>query len=400
MKAIRRLLTSVLLSASILIMVDSARCQSGGEKLFLVSGFPTSRYPSTLPIVLYRFNNTGMLEIVKTLSNSPADAVLIDYDDEFLAVTSPSLGANDVTTVDFSTGLPADTEPLGRDNSAYVYDTRIIKSKAGGPPTLIVRLGGADKPFLTAAINSSALSLTNLGPSNCSLLIAGSYGVGVVWSDGIQIRASSGKLSSTPAFARDIPCALDLSLPPQQGPIASATQFLDVNTNEVAVVSSSNKVFSSVGSLGSQLDYICYKPTETWRSVNVPGSVSWPRGIGEWIAYVVADKSADHKATSRDVDMKANEDIATSVELNESGAYFPGMLFLFNTATGRRYVIDTGARDSEPLFISGTTTYFRVGTSIYSAELGTKEYIDLAASHLLSKDPRLAQVHWAFMSPQ
>lgn len=400
MKAIRGLLTSVLLSASILIPIDSARCQSGGGQLFLLSGFPTSKYPSTLPTVLYRFNNSGTLEVAKTLSNGPADAVLIDYDDALLAVTSPSLDANAVTIADFSAGLPADTKPLGRDNSAYVYDTRIIKSKVGDPLTLVVRIGGTDKAFLKAAIHSSALPLANFGPSNCSLLIAGSFGVGVVWSDGIQIRANSDKLSSMPAFARDIPCSLDFDLPPQQSPVASATQFLDVNTNEVAVVSSSNEVFSRSDSLGNQLDYIYYKPTQAWQTVNVPGSVSWPRGIGGWIAYVVADKSGDHKNPSNNAEIRAGEDKATAIELNESGAYFPGILFLFNAATGRQYVINTGARDSEPLFISGTTAYFRVGASVYSAELGRKESIDLAASRLLITDPRLAQVHWAFMSPQ
>jgi hypothetical protein len=76
--------------------------------------------------------------------------------------------------------------------------------------------------------------------------------------------------------------------------------------------------------------------------------------------------------------------------------YFPGVLFLYDSLSGRSFRIETGQGDSEVLWIDDNKIYYRVSNSLYQATIASDS---IAETKLLMTDDALAQVHWAFMGP-
>jgi hypothetical protein len=402
MRVVRIVRNVMLWSVATIPLLTTAVCQTNDQSLFLLNGFPASKYLESIPTILYRVSASKRnLETVEKLSEVGADAIVIDYDDHFVAVTSPRFAPNKVEVIHFGESLASDTKVLNKDISSFVVDkTRILTSTGGNPPMLGFLLAKNSNRFETLSIGGSSTDLSVLTPRSCSLLVEGSFGVGEVWDDIFEVQSDGGKLMPSRPLTKYISCGLDLELPQALKQSNSAIRFVTINTKDIAVLTSSDQRSRLSDAIGFQINQVFDKNAGKWTSVQVPGFLSRSRAFGEWIAYVVLDRREDHKSTRPASEHNESESSLARTELDNSGWYIPGVFFLYNAKTDGRYTITTGQSDSEPLLISGDTLFFRVNTSIYTVDLGGQTSVDLAASHLVISDPRIGQVHWAFLGPR
>lgn len=154
-------------------------------------------------------------------------------------------------------------------------------------------------------------------------------------------------------------------------------------------MSSSDQQFPDPTGLGYRIDYVYYRASRAWQTVRVPGSHSWARGTGSWLAYVVAEPF--HGMQSPGKEERRRSELTQGHSVDE---IFLDTLFLYNSATGKSYQLDTGQGDSEPLLVSGDKLYYRVNDSIYMATIGAGAFHN---STLVATDSVLSQAHWAFM---
>ena len=142
--------------------------------------------------------------------------------------------------------------------------------------------------------------------------------------------------------------------------------------------------------------------SKEWKSVRLPGSVTFCRAFGEWAAFVMAEGSTAErrKEAAGKTHEDVNPELGASIDaiLDHTGRYFPGALDLYNASTARSYVLTTGVRDSEPLLIAGDILYFRVNDGLYRADLGALSSMDMSDATPVVSDPRILNVHWAFLS--
>ena len=128
-----------------------------------------------------------------------------------------------------------------------------------------------------------------------------------------------------------------------------------------------------------------------WATLDIPGNVSRSRLFGMWLASI----SGNYRAGNEDNPGREDESKQTqrSYAFGVGGsATIPGKLILDNLDDGRRVTIDAGVEDSEILLVEGAVVIFRVGDSIFRANIEEKK---LGPRRLLLQDPRVEQIHWA-----
>ena len=373
-------------------------CQTGPDSVFLVSGFPTGRYVSSIQSTLYMLGTSGSLQKIQTISDSQADAILPDYEDGIVVISSPSLVPSKMDVIHFRDRLSIETRPLAFDSSKSVVGTRILANSGSEPPLVLFQeRAGVALGSETVAFSNVSEEAVSLNPERCLMVGQGSFGVAVVWSDAIRVRLVSGNLSVMPSISKQTMCHPNLQSPKGLEQADAGDLFLDVDTKKLSVVSSTGQRSLYSGVIGYQLVHVLYKPTGTWHDVHVPGYVSWPRGFGNWVAYVVATRGSTGESATSPLGPETKTD-QTNAEFDESGADFPGKLFLYNAALDRSFTVTTGRRDTEPLLIDDNTLYFRVDSSVYRTELGGSAALNLADAKLVATDPRISNIHWAFLS--
>ena len=79
---------------------------------------------------------------------------------------------------------------------------------------------------------------------------------------------------------------------------------------------------------------------------------------------------------------------------NFERAYYPGVLFLYNSQTGKYIEYNTNQGDSQGLMIYNDNFYFRVNDTIYSIPIIEGER--LGVPKMIIKHPLIVDFHWAF----
>lgn len=79
---------------------------------------------------------------------------------------------------------------------------------------------------------------------------------------------------------------------------------------------------------------------------------------------------------------------------NSERAYYPGVLFLYNSQTGKYIEYNTNQGDSQGLLIHNDIFYFRVNDTIYSIPIIEGER--LGVPKMIIKHPLIVDFHWAF----
>ncbi len=170
------------------------------------------------------------------------------------------------------------------------------------------------------------------------------------------------------------------------------------NSEMLAVTSRESSHLKKSGELGFTTFYIFDKKLGKWHSVKFPGAKSQVRGFGPWLAGYVAD--ADRGIESPGRKDRRQKMTATGRPLDwyleYSKTYSPGILFLYNVHTRRKYTIRTNQGDNEVLLIEGNIVYYRANRSIYKAEI---EKDRIGKGELLVQDDLVPDIHWAFIGP-
>jgi hypothetical protein len=144
------------------------------------------------------------------------------------------------------------------------------------------------------------------------------------------------------------------------------------------------------------------KDKDTWSDIELKGNAPSIMTYGSWLAGFVQD---EYNQDTRYVPHKVSpgKEIRDSIfmensfdEQAESHFYRPGILYLFNTDTGKYIEWNTHQGDSDILLLQDETVYYRVFDAIYKMSIINGE--SLGKPELLAKDNQIVpQIHWAFV---
>ncbi len=382
---------SRLLILAAIAVATPALAQPG---LYVVTGFPTPDRPFGVQTrVVSMDHNTPVPLLTLCGLKSGCDDVLIDYDRRLLVVTSPSVTPSGVDVVSFDEPASSRRATMAYATNMSVIATHILETAKD--PQLVLTLGNAHTQALAGFDLFAMTAVPMRWEDYGSVRVGGTFGVGQAWSDAVELRVHDNGLL-TPRLRPAELAELAFKLPTSISTSNNAIVFLEVNNDRVAVISSSSEQSPNVAGVGFRLDHVYVKATRSWQTVRVPGAASWARGFGRWLAYVVAEPfhgvRSPGKEGRQEIELTPHHSVDELFE--QSNAYFPGTLFLYDSATARSYQVETGQGDTEPLLVDGNTFYYRVNSALYQLEIGA----DTKNAVLIGTDPLLSQAHWAFIS--
>ncbi len=171
-----------------------------------------------------------------------------------------------------------------------------------------------------------------------------------------------------------------------------------VSNNEMLALTSNASRMKKAEGLGFVDFHIFDKKAGNWHKVRFQGCMSEVRGAGPWLAGYVADKYRGAGSPGRE--RRRQEPTATGWpadwNFRDSEIYSPGILFLYNIHTRKKYTVKTSQGDNEVLLIEGGTVYYRANRSVYKAEIGRTK---IEKAKLLVRDDLVPDIHWAFIGP-
>ena len=212
--------------------------------------------------------------------------------------------------------------------------------------------------------------------------------------------------------------SLGVSLPASIKPEQDDFFSLAVNNDEMLVINRAKFPGKEFVGEGGTTELLVYdKKFQRWSAVRFPGEASAVRGFGHWLVLGHRDLMQSLQAFLRNEPSKRRESPgserrktwlrsgsderdggnATVDDFFRSGRYYhPGIMYLYDVRSQKRYEIKTSEGDSEILLVDGDTVYYRVNQNLYSAAIGTSE---LGNSKLILSDETVQLSHWAFIGP-
>ncbi|MFQ3579709.1 MAG: hypothetical protein SNJ71_06190 [Bacteroidales bacterium] len=201
---------------------------------------------------------------------------------------------------------------------------------------------------------------------------------------------------------------------------------ISVNNNKVLAIITNNPVPDEkvIGKIGYQIKN---KVTGEWHFKIFKGGRTLVVGFGSWLAANVADynrgtyflemgKPIEYDFKRVTPGLENRRPLFASAEEEEKfygesesfdqrngwfGDYYPGILFLYNVET-KKYIEwntlenEKPQGDSEILLVENEIVYYRINDKIYKAPIINGE--KLGTPELLVQDPRVPDIHWAFIS--
>ncbi|MFN7925503.1 MAG: hypothetical protein U0Q16_35720 [Bryobacteraceae bacterium] len=290
-----------------------------------------------------------------------------------------------------------------------VVTQRAIVDRPGRGTWLVLRLGNLDRG---SALVACSLSDPNLPPETigaaelASRRVSGTFGFrgGLGSSDTFIAESSGAGWSQVSGLERNRlpwPKLADTS------PDGIVWEVLARNSNATVVEVSQAPVFSArqppVARAASFGRYrILRSGPGRWEKLELPGPDAHVRLIQNWLLAVVAEPRADRISPGSENRRKSagwsapGARVPTNGYFRNSQFYYPGVLFLMDTATGRSWTLRTGEGDSEPLLVNGSTVYYRVNDRILMAEIQGNA---IGAPTELARTDELRDAHWAFLGP-
>lgn len=198
---------------------------------------------------------------------------------------------------------------------------------------------------------------------------------------------------------------------------------LQIKENKLLAILVNNPAFtvivrdrtnSSPNELGASKFYVYDKQKYEWYSFTIKGSNDSMRGFGSWLTGSVVsidmeiifdekgrvkdeikfDRVSPGKESRRQQGTSTGTPFDFRAKMNS--LYYPGILYMLNVPTRKYIEWDTKQGDSEILLVQDETVYFRVNDKIYKAPVVNGE--KLGEPELLVSDPRVPDIHWAFIS--
>jgi hypothetical protein len=161
----------------------------------------------------------------------------------------------------------------------------------------------------------------------------------------------------------------------------------------------------SAGKLGDSTELsVRDRLGDRWSAIQAEGNSSTLRLFGQWLAAVVGTWSPNHPMPNPGRENERTEAKKTDLLPPTQTLYrsfvghnmlLPGILTLQNLADGRKIRIETGQEDSEILKVQGDVLLYRVNDTIYQARIDGDHLKDTT---VIVKDEDVPEVHWAFWS--
>ncbi len=165
--------------------------------------------------------------------------------------------------------------------------------------------------------------------------------------------------------------------------------------------------------LGFSSVFICNKVNNQWYDYKIKGNYISMKGFEDWLSGEIIAKNIGSYIRSEGIYKPYNfSKVHPGIENRKKptknwgevfdnraetfGNYYPGILYLLNVPTRKYIEWNTGQGDSEILLVQDETVYYRVNDEIYKVPILNGE--KLGKSNLLIKDPRVPDIHWAFLS--
>lgn len=400
--SVLRLITTIVWTCVLVSILNGVLAgQTPPNVLYLVNGFPTAHFTVGVPTRVYQFDTaTAQLAMVhKVGTPTPgSSSILVDNEHRVLVIAYPQDGPTDVEILNMDSPWKVEIAHLRYDNKLGILSSNLFDVPEAGLKFSLLLSDGESEVLAGASL--STLREPHLSWKDYPYIrVAGTFGVAQPWSDALEVRIDSGGWV-VPRLASPGVDHLPFRVPAGISSPTAAILFLEVNNDEVAVLSSSKDQHPAQQNDGSNIEFVLRKATKVWQPVNIPGALSRPRGIGgSWLAYVVVAPNRGLESPGRQG--RSLTEVTPGYTVDElfqdnDDRYFPGILFLYNSLNGRSYRIQTGQGDSEALLVDGDRVYYRVNTSLYQATIAGDSISD---TKLLIKDDSISQVHWAFIGP-
>ncbi len=185
------------------------------------------------------------------------------------------------------------------------------------------------------------------------------------------------------------------------------TEFVvSVNTERFLIYTKNDSVINKKEELG-QLGLIIYdKEIEKWNEFTIKGDLSSNVLFDNWLCGEVINYYSNKeclKTPGKKMRSQKYRETGEPIDLyfEKENIYCPGVLFLLNLKTFK-YIewkaLENGKPqgDSEILLLQDEIVYYRINDKIYKAPIIKGEKLGEAV--LLVKDPRVPDIHWAFIS--
>lgn len=326
-------------------------------------------------------------------------------------------------TLDFS-GIPSTAwvlkpQPLSRQRDAETSnkafklsasDTRYVSSrlvtKAGRDWLKITLVGN----FLTTVTSSWAdvllpLAMDQAGPpyeillpsESPDLRVFGQFGLHELGGSDLEnVYSSDGKW-----YLQSITGDRIINLPPMDLPASRINWKLLANGGEATILESFRRSILTAAepSYPTGQVRIFRASSKKWETLAIAGPPPIIKLIDNWIMGIQREEpngriSPGHE-NRRSVGYKQEAprpDIDATIK--NSGSYYPGVLFLIETGSGKMITISTGEGDSEILYVrDNSTVYYRVNDRILSAPIRGSS---IGPPTELARGNELRDVHWAF----
>jgi len=174
--------------------------------------------------------------------------------------------------------------------------------------------------------------------------------------------------------------------------------FMFVNNNDMRAIAFKKDFFENLNGIGKCLYHVFDKKNSQWHSVDLQGGDTFVRGFSCWLAGYVADveRGIPSPGKSDRRAMIAATGAPVDAYFKDARIYCPGILFLYNIRTKKKYTIQTNQGDSEVLLIDNNSVYYRVNNALYKAAIDENV---IGPATLLVKGDMVPDIHWAFMGP-
>jgi len=144
--------------------------------------------------------------------------------------------------------------------------------------------------------------------------------------------------------------------------------------------------------------YLFNKHSGKWADLTVLGDKTRIQSFGDWISGSVIYSNGDgklspgHESRQKDSDLYGPTfDVMTKI----LRLYYPGKLFIYNIESEQLIEWSTSQGDSEVLYVTDRTIFYRVDNSLYQAAILERKV--LGKSKLVVKDDRVRNIHWMIL---
>lgn len=198
---------------------------------------------------------------------------------------------------------------------------------------------------------------------------------------------------------------------------------LQIHKERLLSIESSNEFLSSIcynhsecfkNEIGWSNIWVLDKSMSKWFSFQLKGTNINMRCFGFWLTGSVASHNEnitfdslgrvkekvefDRISPGKEYRRQKGTSLGTPFDFrtNFNKLYYPGILYVLNAHTQKYIEWNTGQGDSEIILLQDGIIYYRINDEIYKRPI--IEGKELGPEELLIKDPRVPDIHWAFLS--